>query len=138
MTGPLAPTPCTLPLVEVDVTELSRDCLPAAGAVFDQLLNLHPQRVIIDLSRCRHIDAAAIGLLLEVHRRLARADGVLTVRDPNPRIARILHNARLDRVLQIISSPPSCTSVPPTEGQQPDPAHPPLVAHGRASVHAPH
>ncbi|WP_341874258.1 STAS domain-containing protein [Micromonospora orduensis] len=138
VTGPLAPTPCTLPLVEVGVTELDRDCLPAAGAVFDQLLTLHPRRVIIDLSRCRHIDAAAIGLLLEVHRRLTRADGVLTVRDPNPRIARILHNARLDRVLQIVTTPPSCAPVPPTEGHQPDSAQSALVAHGRASVQGPH
>ncbi|WFE53214.1 STAS domain-containing protein [Micromonospora sp. WMMD1155] len=120
------------------VSELNRDCLPAAGAVFDRVLALQPRRIVIDLSQCRHIDAAAIGLLLEVHRRLARADGILAVRDPNPRIARILRDARLDRVLQLVSSPPSCGSVPPAEGHRSDSAQPTLVAHGRASVHSPH
>ncbi|MEU8207871.1 STAS domain-containing protein [Micromonospora sp. NPDC049044] len=138
MTAPPAPTPCTLPLVEVGVTELDLDCLPAAGAVFDKLLTLRPRQIIVDLSKCQHIDAAAIGLLLDVHRRLARTDGVLTVRDPNPRIERILHSARLDRVLRIVASPPSGPPVPPAQEQQPDSAQPALTGHGRTSVRGPH
>ncbi|MBQ0902548.1 STAS domain-containing protein [Micromonospora sp. U21] len=134
MTGPPAPTPCTLPLVEVCVTELDRACLPAAGAVFDRLLALHPTQVVVDLSRCRHIDAAAIGLLLDVHRRLARAGGVLTIRNPNPRIRRILHTARLDQVLPIVTDPPPSASGAPTPGQEPASAQPALVAYGRAPV----
>jgi hypothetical protein len=90
--------------------------------------------VVVDLSGCRHIDAAAIGLLLDVHRRLARTDGVLTVRNPNPRIQRILHTARLDQILPIVdTAPPPCTS---SAGQEPSAPPPPLVAHGRASVRA--
>ncbi|MEV1155957.1 STAS domain-containing protein [Micromonospora chokoriensis] len=138
MTGPLATTPCTLPLAEVCITEFDLACLPATGAVFDQLLALHPEQVVVDLSGCRHIDAAAIGLLLDVHRRLARADGVLTVRNPNPRIRRILHTARLDQVLPVVvaaSSSPSCTS---TTGQEPTSTTRAFVASGRASVRAPH
>ncbi|MGN9809366.1 STAS domain-containing protein [Micromonospora sp. BQ11] len=113
MTGPLGPTPCALPLVEVCVTQLDLACLPEAGAVFDRLLALNPEQVVVDLSSCRHIDAAAIGLLLDVHRRLARSDGVLVVRDPNPRIRRILHTARLDQVLPITTDlAPSPPGVP--------------------------
>ncbi|WP_328822145.1 STAS domain-containing protein [Micromonospora rubida] len=106
MTTPLAHRECTIPLVEVAVTEFDLACLSATGAVFDQLLALHPAQVVVDLSGCRHIDAAAIGLLLDVHRRLTRADAVLTVRDPNPRIWRILQSARLDQVLPIVSGRP--------------------------------
>ncbi|WTD61611.1 STAS domain-containing protein [Micromonospora sp. NBC_01638] len=131
MTEPLAPTPCTLPLAEVCVTQLDLACLPAAGAMFDRLLTLHPGQVVVDLSRCRHIDAAAIGLLLDVHRRLAGANGVLTIRDPNPRIVRILHTARLDRVLQIVISPPPSSD---TATAEPSSAQPALVVRGRASV----
>ncbi|WP_425293442.1 STAS domain-containing protein [Micromonospora cremea] len=123
-----------MPLVEVRVTELDRACLPAAGAVFDRLLALDPAQVVVDLSRCRHIDAAAIGLLLEVHRRLARTAGVLTIRNPNPRIRRILHTARLDQVLPIVTDPPSSAPGTPATGQEPASAQPALVAHGRASV----
>ncbi|MET8266400.1 STAS domain-containing protein [Micromonospora arida] len=138
MTGPLANTTCTLPLVEVCITEFALACLPATGAVFDRLLALHPVQVVVDLSGCRHIDAAAIGLLLDVHRRLARADGVLTIRNPNPRIRRILHTAHLDQILPVVdgaSSLPSCT---PGTGQEPASAPAALVAHGRAPVRARH
>lgn len=103
MTTPLLPARYTLPLVEVRVTELDLGCLPEVGAVFDRLLMLRPAQVVVDLSDCRHVDAAAIGLLLDVHRRLARADAALTVRNPNPRVRRILHIARLDQVLSIVS-----------------------------------
>ncbi|MEV1074230.1 STAS domain-containing protein [Micromonospora parva] len=136
MTGPLATTPCTLPLVEVCVTEFDLACLPATGAVFDRLVALRPAQVVVDLSGCRHIDAAAIGLLLDVHRRLARADGVLTVRNPNPRIRRILHTARLDQILPIVDTAASSPPGTPTAEQEPTAAPPTLVAHGRASVRA--
>ncbi|MDG4782259.1 STAS domain-containing protein [Micromonospora sp. WMMD961] len=137
MTGPLATTPCTLPLVEVCITEFDLACLSATGAVFDRLLALHPAQVVVDLSGCRHIDAAAIGLLLDVHRRLARADGVLSVRNPNPRIRRILHTARLDQILPVVESASSSPPGTPT-GPEPASTPPALVAHGRASVRAPH
>ena len=103
MATPVLPARYTLPLVEVRVTELDLACLPEVGAVFDRLLALRPAQVVLDLSDCRHLDAAAIGLLLDVHRRLARADAALTVRDPNPRVRRILHITRLDQVLSIVS-----------------------------------
>ncbi|WP_320068515.1 STAS domain-containing protein [Micromonospora sp. RTGN7] len=102
MTTPLAHRECSIPLVEVTVTEFDLACLSTTGAVFDQLLALRPAQVVVDLSGCRHVDAAAIGLLLDVHRRLTRADAELTVRDPNPRIWRILRSARLDQVLPIV------------------------------------
>ncbi|MET7704959.1 STAS domain-containing protein [Micromonospora sp. NPDC005413] len=103
MTTPVMAPQYTLPLVEVRVTELDLVCLPEVGAVFDRLLPLRPAQVVVDLSDCQHLDAAAIGLLLDVHRRLARADAVLTVRNPNTRVRRILHIARLDQVLSIVS-----------------------------------
>ncbi|MGV9214109.1 STAS domain-containing protein [Micromonospora sp. RB23] len=115
MTGPLKP-PYALPLVEVSITQLDLSCLDESGAAFDRLLALRPGQVVVDLSECRYIDAAAIGLLLDVHRRLARSDGVLVVRNPNRRIHRILHHARLDQVLPIVTGPPSAADVPGREG----------------------
>ncbi|GAB4106430.1 STAS domain-containing protein [Micromonospora taraxaci] len=105
MTTPVLPTRYTLPLVEVRVAELDLACLPEVGAMFDRVLALCPAQVVVDLSDCRHLDAAAIGLLLDVHRRLSRADAVLTVRNPNPRVGRILHIAHLDQVLSIVTDP---------------------------------
>ncbi|SCL13517.1 anti-anti-sigma factor [Micromonospora nigra] len=127
MTAPPRPE-CTVPLVEVCITEFDLACLPETGAVFDRLLALHPGQVVVDLSGCRHIDAAAIGMLLDVHRRLVRVGGVLAVRNPNPRIARILQTARLDQVLPVRTEPAG----PPAA---PGPVTPrPAAVYGRAAV----
>lgn len=123
MTAPPRPE-CTVPLVEVRITEFDLACLPETGAVFDRLLALHPAQVVVDLSGCRHIDAAAIGMLLDVHRRLVRAGGVLAVHNPNPRIARILQTARLDQVLPVLNEPPAPSPVTPR----------PAAVYGRAAV----
>lgn len=99
-------------MVEVCITkELDLACLAETGVVFDQLLSLRPEHVVVDLSGCRHIDAAGIGLLLDVHRRLTRRRAVLSVRDPNPRIRRILQTARLDEVLTLILAPRRAVAV---------------------------
>ncbi|MEU2611034.1 STAS domain-containing protein [Micromonospora sp. NPDC007271] len=89
------PPECRVPRVELDITaELDLPRLPEVGTVLDRVLALQPAEVVIDLSECRHLDPAAIGLLLDVERRLARRGGVLTLRDPHPRIRRILDSAR--------------------------------------------
>ncbi|WFE48310.1 STAS domain-containing protein [Verrucosispora sp. WMMD1129] len=150
MTAPRRPE-CSVPLVEVSITEFDLSCLPETGAVLDQLLALRPQQVVIDLAGCRHIDAAAIGLLLDVHRRMVRAGGVLAVRNPNPRITRILQTARLDQILPVHTdaeaapaplpeaAPAAATSVgagigPPAGGTPPPSAAPRAAAYGRAAV----
>nr|WP_233512585.1 STAS domain-containing protein [Micromonospora deserti] len=106
MTRPQAHPEYTVPLIEIGITEeLDLARVPEAGAVFDRILSLHPRHVVVDLSGCRHIDAAAIGLLLDVHRRLTRRRAVLSIRDPNPRIRRILQSAQLDQVLPVLTGP---------------------------------
>ncbi|WP_433125445.1 STAS domain-containing protein [Micromonospora sp. CA-240977] len=134
MTGPLTTTSYALPLVEVCITRFDLACLPETGVVFDRLLALRPAQVVVDLADCRYIDAAAIGLLLDVHRRLACADGVLVVRNPNHRIQRILHHARLDQVLSIaVGASPASRGAQVPEGEL-RPVEPALVALGRARV----
>ncbi|MCW3818170.1 STAS domain-containing protein [Micromonospora sp. DR5-3] len=136
MTGPQPPPPdCTVPLVEVEITEeLDRARLSEVSHVLDRILSLRPGAVVIDLSGCRHVDAAGIGLLLDLHRRMTRRQGTLKLRDPNPRIRRILEMARLDQVLPILDTSgrarPEVVDQNPT-GQRP--AGVP-VAQGRAKV----
>ncbi|MFY1594792.1 STAS domain-containing protein [Micromonospora sp. WMMD737] len=133
VTGPLTPASYALPLVEVRLTQLDLACLPETGAVFDRLLALRPEQVVVDLAGCRYIDAAAIGLLLDVHRRLTSTNGVLVVRNPNHRIQRILHHTRLTQVLPIVGESPPATRDPAPENE-PRTAAPALVALGRARV----
>ncbi|MFV2101623.1 STAS domain-containing protein [Micromonospora sp. LOL_024] len=149
MSAPRRPE-CSVPFVEVSITEFDLTCLPETGAVFDQLLALHPDQIVIDLAGCRHIDAAAIGLLLDVHRRMIRAGGVLAVRNPNPRIIRILQTARLDQILPVrtdagpasvvAADSPAATVIAagaeaaPAGGTSLPDAAPRATAYGRATV----
>jgi len=125
------PPECRVPRVELDITaELDLPRLSEVGAVLDRILSLHPAEVVIDLSGCRHLDAAAIGLLLDVQRRLTRRGGVLTLRDPHPRIRRILDTARPDQPLPAGDSAPR----PPSGGGDAFGAGPAGPALGRARV----
>jgi anti-anti-sigma factor len=60
---------------------------------------LQPARLVIDLRDSPRIDAAAIVLLLQVHRTMVCADGQLVLRAPVPPVRRMLQLARIDHVL---------------------------------------
>ncbi|SCG44455.1 STAS domain-containing protein [Micromonospora rifamycinica] len=125
---------CTVPLVEVCVTDdLDLAALARSRQVFDRLVELRPAHVVVDLSACRHLDAAAVGLLLDVHRQLTRHGGVLTLRDPSPRAMRVLSAARVSRVLPMVTTPRALSVdgglVPPAVHRQPAP--PRLREHSR-------
>lgn len=124
-TAPASPPECAVPLVEVAITEeLDLAGLSEVAVVLDRILALEPRKVTIDLAGCRHVDAAAVALLLDVHRRLARQGGVLTVRDPHPRIRRILDTARLGETVPIVSG----------RAGSPSPTADSATARGRARV----
>jgi anti-anti-sigma factor len=89
-------------LVELAITDrLELATLPLVNRRLDEVLSLRPQHLVMDLARCPFIDAAAIGLLLDVHRRMWLMDGRLTLRAPATRLLRIFHAARVDHVLHI-------------------------------------
>jgi anti-anti-sigma factor len=92
----------TISLVEVVIAHrLDKAALPAVCRHLDEILILRPRQLVLDLAECPFIDAAAIGRLLDVHRRLWLTDGLLTLRAPSARLRRILHAARVDHVLHI-------------------------------------
>jgi anti-anti-sigma factor len=87
-------------VVEVDVTgELDASRLPHAGALLEQILTLRPRTVVFDLTACPYLDAAAIGWLLDIHRRLYQTRAQLVLREPSPRLRRLLQVAHVDDVL---------------------------------------
>jgi anti-anti-sigma factor len=91
-----------VPVVEVLVTEqLDPADLSRLRTVLDEALQVSPVEVVVDVSRCPVMGAGAIGLLLDIHRRLRRAGGRLTLRSPSPRLRRNLELARVDRVLLV-------------------------------------
>ncbi|WP_213001304.1 STAS domain-containing protein [Winogradskya consettensis] len=62
---------------------------------------LRPARLVVDLRRSPRIDAAAIVVLLQLHRDMMRTDGRLTLRGPVDRVRRMLGLARVDHVLEV-------------------------------------
>lgn len=88
--------------VVVAVTEpFAGSCVERWGSLITEAVELQPGRLVVDLSQSPSIDASAIVLLLQVHRRLVCADAQLTLRAPVPRVRRMLALARVDRVLDV-------------------------------------
>jgi anti-anti-sigma factor len=71
---------------------------------FTEAAARRPERLVVDLRHSPRIDAAAIVLLLQLHREMLRADGQLTLRAPVERVRRMLGLARVDHVLEVEES----------------------------------
>jgi anti-anti-sigma factor len=98
----------TAPTVEIVITEeLDADSVPRVAALLHEAADLHPARLVIDLAGCPFLDASAIGMLLDVHRRVWSDGGGLTLRAPGPRIVRTLRLARVDHVLAVDLAEPT-------------------------------
>jgi anti-anti-sigma factor len=64
-----------------------------------------PHRLVVDLAACPRIDAAAIVMLLRMHRQMVHADGALVLRTPPARVRRMLMLARVQQVLEVEGDP---------------------------------
>jgi anti-anti-sigma factor len=64
-------------------------------------LSVRPSRLVVDLSRCDFVDASALAMLLDVHRRTWRSGGVLTLRGCSDRVLRLLSLTGLRRVFEL-------------------------------------
>ncbi|MEV0273580.1 STAS domain-containing protein [Hamadaea sp. NPDC050747] len=92
-----------IPVVELVITEeLDLWALSRLTRLLDDALAVSPVEIVIDLAQCPYLDAAAIGVLLEAHRRARLDGGLLTLRSPSERLRRNLRLARADRVLHVI------------------------------------
>ena len=78
--------------------------LPRVARVREQLheaLVAGPERLVVDLSGCTFVDASALSMLVDVHRRAWRSGGVLTLRGCSPRVLRLLSLTGLRRVFDL-------------------------------------
>ena len=90
------------PIVEIVINEeLDAASVPRVAALLHEAADLGPQHLVLDLAECPFVDAAAIGMLLDVHRRMFAAGGRLTLRSPGPRVTRTLRLARVNNVLHV-------------------------------------
>lgn len=90
------------PEIVVVVTEgLDGAAVPRWSRLLTEAADMHPRRLVVDLSACPTLDAGAVVLLLRTHRQMMRADGRLQLRRPTDRVRRILALARVGHVLEI-------------------------------------
>jgi len=85
----LSVRPTTTPVVEV-VGALDGTAVARVRERLDAAQAERPAHVVVDLSQCPFVDAAALALLLECHRRACRHGGVLTLVGCSPRVLRLL------------------------------------------------
>jgi anti-anti-sigma factor len=96
------------PLIELVITEP----LDSRGAgrlhrLLAEALDLVPDRVVVDLSDCSFVDAAAVNVLLDAHRKAWRSGGRLTLRCPSPRLRRLFELAHVSDVFDITYEGPA-------------------------------
>jgi anti-anti-sigma factor len=103
----------------ITTEELDTRAAARLHGLLDMALALQPGQLVVDLTACPFLDAATIGVLLDVHRRAWRAGGQLTLRSPSPRLRRILQLSRVDHVFHITP-----TISTPTTSPQPGPRCP--------------
>jgi anti-anti-sigma factor len=88
--------------VEIVIAEeLDAAAVPRVSALLHEAADLRPRHLVVDLAACPFLDATAIGMLLDVHRRVWTDGGRLTLRAPGERVIRTLRLARVDHVLDV-------------------------------------
>ena len=88
------PTEWRLPVVgQLDSSTLAR----VRGQLQDALAE-RPDRLVVDLSDCPFVDAAALAVLVEAHRTASRYGGLLVLLGCQPRVVRALSLTGLRRV----------------------------------------
>jgi anti-anti-sigma factor len=90
------------PVVVVEVVgDLDLASVARVRETLHDALSVRPQQLVVDLSRCAFVDASALAMLLDVHRRAWRSGGVLTLRGCSPRVLRLLSLTGLRRVFDL-------------------------------------
>ena len=78
---------------------------PKLASLLNSILREHPADVVLDLRRVDFLDSAGLGVLLNAHRRLARASkGMSVICDDGP-VKRVFELARLTETLGVVSAP---------------------------------
>lgn len=101
-TGNLGAQPAGPRVVTVEVVgDLDLASVARVRETLHDALSVRPDRLVVDLGRCGFVDASALAMLLDVHRRSWRHGGVLTLRGCSPRVLRLLSLTGLRRVFDV-------------------------------------
>ena len=100
--APLHASTGDVAVLRVDVAgDLDVAAVPRMREQLHAALADRPARLVVDLTQCGFVDASALAMLLDVHRRAWRYGGVLTLRGCSPRVLRLLSLTGLRRVFDL-------------------------------------
>ncbi len=97
--APLPPAPATLTIAVTGALDVTT--LPRVRDRLEQALAARPARLVLDLSACTFVDASALAVLLDLHRRMCRTGGVLALSGCSSRVLRLLSLTGLRRVFDL-------------------------------------
>ena len=67
----------------------------------DELIfRLHPKKVYIDLSSIEFMDSSGLGFIMGRYKLQSKLGGELYMKDPSPRVSKILSLAGLERIIK--------------------------------------
>jgi anti-anti-sigma factor len=95
-----------LPLVELVVRQqdLHPDRTAWLQAQLEDVLRVHPDRVVVDLGACEAMSSGALRALLQAHLQLGRRGARLVLRGVRPRVARVIGLSGLSAVFDVEDS----------------------------------
>ena len=64
------------------------------------LTDRHPQKAVLELSKIDFMDSSGLGLIMGRYALMQRMGGVLTLKNPNPRVVKIFELAGLGRIVE--------------------------------------
>lgn len=97
LAAPAGPAVVTVEVVgDLDLSSVAR-----VRETLHDALSVKPGRLVVDLDRCSFVDASALAMLVDVHRRAWRTGGVLTLKGCSPRVLRLLSLTGLRRVFDL-------------------------------------
>jgi anti-sigma B factor antagonist len=104
-----------IPRLELIICEASsRSASVRLAERVDEAVTLRPDHVIVDLTACDSLSAAAIGVLTDAHRRVRRYGGRLSLRGAGPRVRRLLDLSGVGHVFDLLPAggPPRTATAP--------------------------
>lgn len=94
------------PVVEIIVTDaLDEKAVHRNLQLVENMIALHPARLVVDVRRCATVDEAGGTLLADLHRRVRSGGGRFTLRGLSAQLCQSLLSARLHEVLETAEAP---------------------------------
>jgi anti-anti-sigma factor len=90
-----------IPRLELIICEASSWSARLAERI-DEAITLRPGHVVLDVTACESLSAAAIGVLVDAHRRIRRYGGRLSLRGANARVRRLLDLSGVGHVFDLL------------------------------------